>query len=485
MPPSPSQLVDPSKDSAEAEVAELARQNAEAAAERRSSTSSDNMTCSSSSSPRVSSHPASRTALDGPTPHVLQWNCRGLGTCAVKLNLFFDCVRTPSSASTSRDQWHRSDTTKVQWLLPTVNRASKQETGTETPQPNGIAGAADEFVIRGQAAVFVRTDIPQTQIDTCKYSTAVQEVVAVRCKIAKRNVVLVSVYMLPEVSSRTRDSFTWIRALRRCYPNDNFLIGGDFNAKHPQWGYDYHTPRGTALVDATETTDLVLANDTDYTTRAALHSGQRNTTPDLTLSTPDIVKDWRCDPDAWGSDHYPLWITLNMGRKCAAGRTVRTIRWDAYRRAFSEQPKTASVRERASHALRMATTETEVRADAPAPDIHMLNLWDARKRAQLTYVENGRRHRDRVRLRRRTAVARRYAKCLYRERWSQHCSSINERTGLHKVPWYTFKARNRSPNADIYRKTQPVTDEGLQGPILALRARTGTFFYKRAQRTRP
>ncbi|KAH7934378.1 hypothetical protein HPB49_025315 [Dermacentor silvarum] len=180
---------------------------------------------------------------------------------------------------------------------------------------------------------------------------------------------------MAEVSSRTRGSFTWIRALRRCYPNDDFLIGGDFNAKHPQWGYDYHTPRGTALVDATETTDLVLANGTDYPTRAALHSGQRNTTPDLTLSTPDYVKDWRCDPDAWGSDHYPLWITLNMGRKCAAGRTVRTIRWDAYRRAFAEQPKTASVRERASHALRMATIETEVRADAPAPDIHMLNLW--------------------------------------------------------------------------------------------------------------
>ncbi|KAH7974242.1 hypothetical protein HPB49_012632 [Dermacentor silvarum] len=110
--------------------------------------------------------------------------------------------------------------------------------------------------------------------------------------------------MRPEVSSRTRGSFTWIRALRRCYPNDDFMIGGDFNAEHPQWGYDYHTPRGTALVDAMETTDLVLANDTDYSTRTALHSGQRNTTPDLTLSTPDYVKDWRCDPDAWESERH-------------------------------------------------------------------------------------------------------------------------------------------------------------------------------------
>ncbi|XP_075553767.1 uncharacterized protein LOC142586407 [Dermacentor variabilis] len=255
-----------------------------------------------------------------------------------------------------------------------------------------------------------------------------------------------------------------------------------------------------ALADATESADLVLANDTDYPTRAALHSGQRNTTPDLTLSTAAYVKDWRCDPDAWGSDHYPLWITLNVGRKRAAGRTVRTIRWDAYRRAFAEQPKTSSVRERASRALRKATTETEVRADAPAPDIHMLNLWDARKRAQLTYEANGRRHRDRVRLRRRTAIARRYAKRLYRERWSQHCSSFNERTGLHKV-WHTFKAmtgqrKTRSaisnvllktsqsvsqlqddaantffpqpatpPNVDIYRKTPPVTDEGIQAPF--------------------
>ncbi|KAH7941130.1 hypothetical protein HPB49_010258 [Dermacentor silvarum] len=125
--------------------------------------------------------------------------------------------------------------------------------------------------------------------------------------------------MRQEVSSRTRGLFTWICALSRRYPNNDFLIGGDFKAKHPQWGYDYHMPRGTALVDATETTDLALAKDTDYRTRAALHSGQRNTTPDLTLSTQDYVKDWRCDPDAWGSGHYPLWITLNTGRKCQVG----------------------------------------------------------------------------------------------------------------------------------------------------------------------
>ncbi|KAH7936915.1 hypothetical protein HPB49_006425 [Dermacentor silvarum] len=67
----------------------------------------------------------------------------------------------------------------------------------------------------------------------------------------------------------------------------------------------------------------------------------------------------------------------------------------------------------------------------------MLNLSDARKRALLMYAENDRRHRDLVR--RRTAVARRYAKRLYRERWSQQCLAFNERTELHKV-WYTFKA---------------------------------------------
>ncbi|KAH7974241.1 hypothetical protein HPB49_012631 [Dermacentor silvarum] len=87
----------------------------------------------------------------------------------------------------------------------------------------------------------------------------------------------------------------------------------------------------------------------------------------------------------------------------------------------------------------------------------MLNLWDARKRAQLTYVENGRRHRDRVRLRRRTAVPRRYSKRLYRERWSQHCSSFSERTGLRKV-LYTFKAmpgqrKTRSAISNVSLKT--------------------------------
>lgn len=187
------------------------------------------MACSSSSSPRVSSHPASRTALDGPTPHVLQWNCRGLGTCAVELNLLFDCVGRPLALLLQETNGTDQTLRKFNgYYQPSIEHRNRKRHRTQ--QPNGIAGPADEFVIRGQAAVFVRTDISQTQIDTSKYSTAVQEVVAVRCKIAKRNVVLVSVYMRPEVSSRTRGSFTWIRALRRCYPNDDFLIGGDFNA---------------------------------------------------------------------------------------------------------------------------------------------------------------------------------------------------------------------------------------------------------------
>ncbi|KAH7945665.1 hypothetical protein HPB49_013638 [Dermacentor silvarum] len=379
MPPSPSQLVDPSKRSVEAEVAELRQQQPcnpqePTKTQKPASTTITQQTDLALLVQQIL-HPLLQaqeqhfqrqygllqqlfaSPLDGPTPHVLQWNCRGLETCAVELNLLFDCVGRPLALLLQETNGTDQTLRKFNgYYQPSIEHRNRKR--HRTSQPNGIAGATDEFVIRGQAAVFVRTDIPQTQIDT----------------------------------------------------------------------------------------------------------GQRNTTPDLTLSTPDYVKDWRCDPDAWGSDHYPLWITLNMGRKCAAGRTVRTIRWDAYRRAFAEQPKTASVRERASHALRMATTKTEVRADAPAPDIHMLNLWDARKRAQLMYVENGRRHRDRVRLRRRTAVARRYAKRLA-------ISNVLLKTGQSVTQLQDDAAKtffpqpSRSPNADIYRKTQPVTDEGLQAPF--------------------
>ncbi|KAG0443379.1 hypothetical protein HPB47_014985 [Ixodes persulcatus] len=64
------------------------------------------------------------------------------------------------------------------------------------------------------------------------------------------------------------------------------------------------------------------------------------------------------------------------------------------------------------------------------------------------YLWNGKLHSDLIRVRGKTAQAKRYAKRLSRSRWFEHCASFDERTGLKKL-WYTQGAlwgKTKTPN---------------------------------------
>ncbi|KAH7964991.1 hypothetical protein HPB49_002756 [Dermacentor silvarum] len=54
------------------------------------------------------------------------------------------------------------------------------------------------------------------------------------------------------------------------------------------------------------------------------------------------------------------------------------------------------------------------------------------------YIQNGKQDVDLLKVRNKTAQARRYAKELDRERWCDHCALFDERTGTRKL-WSTFK----------------------------------------------
>lgn len=99
-------------------------------------------------------------------------------------------------------------------------------------------------------------------------------------------------------------------------------------------GYARDSVRGKHLSDETEAAGLVLANDTAYPTRHGLHAGQQDTSPDLTWSTPGLVHEWRCGLDTMGSDHYPIWLELNIATRTKRMRHTTAVNWDEFRASF-------------------------------------------------------------------------------------------------------------------------------------------------------
>lgn len=94
------------------------------------------------------------------------------------------------------------------------------------------------------------------------------------------------------------------------YPATQTIIGGDFNAKNTTWGYAATDVRGKLLEETMEMNNLMLLNDPFEATRIGLHASQKDTSPDLTFASPGLVTTWKTFDTTWGSDHFPISISL-------------------------------------------------------------------------------------------------------------------------------------------------------------------------------
>lgn len=136
-----------------------------------------------------------------------------------------------------------------------------------------------------------------------------------------------------------------------------------------------------------------------------------------------LVTEWRFGPDPMGSDHYPVWIRLSMDGRKALSHQSKVVDWDAFRQVVAEYDEGVPVARRLCWAAQAATRLLEVDPMIPTSDKHLINLWAARERIHKIYLANGRRHNDLLRVRNKTAQARRYAKQLARSRWFEHCET--------------------------------------------------------------
>ncbi|KAG0436028.1 hypothetical protein HPB47_018188 [Ixodes persulcatus] len=190
----------------------------------------------------------------------------------------------------------------------------------------------NQDVPRGQAMVYLRSDWPQHQIDLKRWCTDRQEVVAVRATHQGTPGIIASVYYRPGASSKS--------------PRDN------------GWGYKVDAINGQKLLEDMTRFKYTLLNTPGSTTRLGLTSRQR--------------------------DHLPIKIVVDSKRSEKNRRFVHTVNWDLYRRHLKSS-QAESFATAMLDALKAATTRSNIPADAPTPDIHLLNLWARRLRALQRY----------------------------------------------------------------------------------------------------
>lgn len=148
---------------------------------------------------------------------------------------------------------------------------------------------------------------------------------------------IASVYYKPNSGAIPSTLYDWIPHLLSLNFSGPVIIGGDFNARNTLWGYSSSNRRGRLLEQTLEFGHLQVRNEHGVPTRIGLHHSQGDTTPDLTITTPGAVKNWRTLESTWGSDHYPILLQIN-GKKLRTSTTYHRVNWNSFRERFMVGP---------------------------------------------------------------------------------------------------------------------------------------------------
>lgn len=354
---------------------------------------------------------------------ILQWNCRGLSQRRAELNhrlkdQTFDILLLQET---------KTDQITIpgykQYYMPSIKHTYKKEEK-----------------IQAQAAIFIQEKMHHIIIDTSRWCTELQEVVAIRVALqsTERRLTIASAYLRPQ---KKRD-YSWILHLRKDYPDDFMVLGGDLNVHVESWGQPNKNPQAKALYEIMEQADVTMANDPTKPTRYPTIANQRESIIDITLTPANTARmlHWTVLDDAWGSDHFPIIIELNIGAKSKhPKKQTKTIIWDKFRENLLDQGddfEPHHVTSLLTAAAKVAVDTRQVDEDTPTPDSHLLSLWDRRTKA-LTLYRKKRKRKHLTKVNWLTNEASKYAKQLGLQRWLEYCETFDRHTNMGDV-WRTF-----------------------------------------------
>lgn len=354
------------------------------------------------------------------TLNVWQWNCRGYRSKRSHLQLYIQ---------------HTQDKPDI---------IAMQETNTAVKLPGYIP--YNQFGTAGRphpcTAILVHRNLTATQheIENTDIPHTLVEILA--RKRADRCLFVLNVYCSPRADE---DNFSRLFRKTLALAGDaQLLLLGDFNARHPDWGYMHTNPRGKKLWSLVQDLRLTLLNDPQQPPTRLGNSACRDTSPDLTFCKNMTHAVWENTGQLAGSDHYILATTVQTSLCKKPKPTARITEWPKFRKLREDKAPDAITDLRewiASLHEHVNTTTREVEAtanDSPATDSRLLHMWDA----HASLLRRWRRQRHNKKLRRRIeALAREiesHSHALARQQWSQLCDGLNGQMSSKKT-WHLLR----------------------------------------------
>ena len=190
---------------------------------------------------------------------------------------------------------------------------------------------------RGGVAIYIKDHIP---FRTFNINTQ-YDIQAIEVKTTQSYIAIVNLYAPP--STNLGDLITSLNTITANITTP-YLICGDINAHHPAWETHRNQPdtKGQQFYDFINNKNLVILNDGTHTFPAR-KTRDSNTTPDITVATPNLSLHtaWHTTADPLTSDHLPIYI--NIGHTTRPLLTtprfnLKRANWYEYREQIENTP---------------------------------------------------------------------------------------------------------------------------------------------------
>lgn len=152
--------------------------------------------------------------------------------------------------------------------------------------------------------------------------------------------------------------------------------------------------------------------------------------------------EWSCLPETLGSDHHIIQLTVAHTHKPRKTGTAQITEWGSFRGALNVETSIHDVDDWVRKVLDIAdlyTKRIQLNEDAPAVDMHLLHLWEARR----SLLKRLKRQKLNKKLKKRMALlseqVQEYAERLGRQNWSAFCHA-QQGTLSTKKTWHILRA---------------------------------------------
>lgn len=245
------------------------------------------------------------------------------------------------------------------------------------------------------------------------------------------------------VYSPPKDKLQEIKELLK--PNDSragyeHLLAGDFNAPHTAWGYHRNTTKGSRLLRLLHEAEYTVHNDFSEYTRLG-NSVERDTNPDLTVSTRQLNIQWSHTQEYFGSDHAVIQVIIHATAKRLKWKKQHITDWYKYRldRQGCDPPTIDAWTEEIKQAKNKHTKAYSQTEDQPAADKHISHCWEARTALVKRWKKNKTNRKLRKRINQLNKHIQTYSAQLRHEQWMETCEQLQGTLSTGKT-WRILRA---------------------------------------------